>query len=449
MAFDFDLYVIGAGSGGVRLSRMAAGLGARVAIAESSRVGGTCVIRGCVPKKLLVYASHYSEEIEDAAGFGWTIEPGKFSWETLIERKNKEIDRLNGIYLKMLADSGVTLHPARATVTGPNEVEVDGTRYTAKYIVIATGARPEMPRLPGIELALSSDEALDLPHLPARVGIVGGGYIAVEFAGIFNGVASNVDLLVRGPRILRGFDEEVRAFAENEIRKKGVTIDTHTEVTALEKKSDGSIAATLGDGTQRLYDCVLYATGRAPNTAGLGLEKLGIELDKHGAVPVDNYAATSVPSIFAIGDVTDRIQLTPVAIHEGSALARTLFGGERVGANHENVPSAVFCQPEIATVGLTEEQARQRFGELDVYRTSFKSMRHTLSGRDERNFMKLIVDRASQRVVAAHMVGRDAAEIIQGIAIAVRMGATKAQFDQTVGIHPTAAEEFVTMRTPS
>jgi len=448
MKFDYDLFVIGAGSGGVRLSRMAAAWGAHVAIAEESRVGGTCVIRGCVPKKLLVYASHYQEEMEDAEGYGWYFERGAFSWNTLIDRKNREIDRLNGVYHKLLAESGVRVFSSRATVADCHHVEVASERISARYIVVATGSRPVMPDIPGIEFAISSNEALDLPEFPRRIAIVGGGYIAVEFAGIFNGLGAHVDLLYRGKQILRGFDEDVRDVLAFEMKKKGVAIHTGIDVSRLDRRPDGSLQVTFGDGTDDCYDAVLYATGRNPNTRALGLEQAGVALRENGAITVDSGLATTVSSIFAIGDVTDRIQLTPVAIREGAWLAAKLFGDSPADVDHyQSVPSAVFSQPEVATVGLTEADARTRHGELDIYRSSFRPLRHTLSGRDEKIFMKLIVARGSQLVLGAHMVGRDAAEIIQGIAVAIKMGATKLQFDATIGIHPTAAEEFVTMRT--
>jgi glutathione reductase (NADPH) len=446
MNFDYDLFVIGAGSGGVRLSRMAAAMGARVAIAEESRVGGTCVIRGCVPKKLLVYASHYSEEVADAAGFGWQFAPGSFSWETLIARKDREIDRLNKVYLSLLENSGVRLYPSRAEVMDAHTVTVGEQRISARHIVVATGSRPVLPKLPGIEHAITSNEALALPHLPKRIAIVGAGYIAVEFAGIFHGLGAQVDMFCRREQILAGFDEDVRQTLASEMQKRGVTIHTKAQPTRLDRLPTGELQITLQDGSHRTCDAALFATGRAPNTGGLGLERAGVQLDPHGAVMVDAMSRSNIDSIHAVGDVTDRLQLTPVAIHEGAALANTLFGGKPSAPDHANVPSAVFSQPEIGTVGLSEAEARQQFGEIDVYKSSFKSLRDTLSERDTRSMMKLVVERAGQRVVGAHMVGRDAAEIIQGLAIAVKMGATKAQFDATVGIHPTSAEEFVTMR---
>ncbi|AXF21955.1 glutathione-disulfide reductase [Burkholderia pyrrocinia] len=446
MDFDYDLFVIGAGSGGVRLARMSASYGARVGIAEEEQIGGTCVLRGCIPKKLLVYASHYPHEVEDAKGFGWTFGAGTLDWPALIAAKDREINRLSDIYINLLRQSGVDMHAGRATLVDAHTVAIGERTIRARHIAIATGSRPSLPPRPGIEHAITSREALSLAALPARIAVVGGGYIAVEFAGIFNGLGSQVDLFYRGEKILRGFDDDVRQFLTDEMTKQGVTIHARTVVESISRADDGTLSVRVGDARHGPYDAVLYATGRVPNVDGLGLEQAGVMLDAHGAIAVDAYSATSVASIHAIGDVTSRPQLTPVATRDGGLLARTLFGGARVAADHEWVPSAVFSQPEVATVGLTEADARGAHGEVDVYRTSFKALRHTLSGRDERTMMKLVVARDSQRVVGAHMVGRDAGEIIQGIAIAIRAGATKAQFDDTIGIHPTAAEEFVTMR---
>ncbi|WP_306714609.1 glutathione-disulfide reductase [Burkholderia dolosa] len=446
MDFDYDLFVIGAGSGGVRLARMSASYGARVGIAEEEQIGGTCVLRGCVPKKLLVYASHYPHDVEDAKGFGWTFGAGTLDWPALIAAKDREINRLSDIYVNLLRQSGVDMHAGRATLVDAHTVAVGDRRFRARHIAIATGSRPSLPPRPGIEHAITSREALSLPALPKRIAVVGGGYIAVEFAGIFNGFGSRVDLFYRGDTILRGFDDDVRQFLSDEMTKQGVTIHCRAVIDAIERADDGTLSVRVGDARHGPYDAVLYATGRVPNVEGLGLEQAGVVLDARGAIAVDAYSATSVESIHAIGDVTSRPQLTPVATRDGALLAMTLFGGRRVATDHEWVPSAVFSQPEVATVGLTEAHARDLHGEVDVYRTSFKALRHSLSGRDERTLMKLVVARDSQRVVGAHMVGRDAGEIIQGIAIAIRAGATKAQFDETIGIHPTAAEEFVTMR---
>ncbi|KVG63123.1 glutathione-disulfide reductase [Burkholderia pseudomultivorans] len=446
MDFDYDLFVIGAGSGGVRLARMSASYGARVGIAEQEQIGGTCVLRGCIPKKLLVYASHYPHDVDDAKGFGWRFGAGTLDWPALIAAKDREIYRLSDIYIGLLRQSGVDMHEGRATLVDAHTVAVGERRFRARHIAIATGSRPSLPPRPGIEHVITSREALSLAALPARIAVVGGGYIAVEFAGIFNGFGSRVDLFYRGERILRGFDDDVRQFLSDEMTKQGVAIHAGATVDAIARADDGTLSVRVGDARHGPYDAVLYATGRVPNVEGLGLEQAGVALDARGAIAVDAYSATSVDSIHAIGDVTSRPQLTPVATRDAGLLATTLFGGRRVAADHAAVPSAVFSQPEVATVGLTEAAARALHGDVDIYRTSFRALRHTLSGRDERTLMKLVVARDSQRVVGAHMVGRDAGEIIQGIAIAMRAGATKAQFDDTIGIHPTAAEEFVTMR---
>ncbi|RDS99066.1 glutathione-disulfide reductase, partial [Burkholderia contaminans] len=394
-----------------------------------------------------VYASHYPHEVEDAKGFGWTFGAGTLDWPALIAAKDREINRLSDIYINLLRQSGVEMHAGRATLVDAHTVAIGERTIRARHIAIATGSRPSLPPRPGIEHAITSREALSLAACPKRIAVVGGGYIAVEFAGIFNGFGSHVDLFYRGEKILRGFDDDVRQFLTDEMTKQGVTIHARSVVESIERADDGTLSVRAGDARHGPYDQVLYATGRVPNVDGLGLEQAGVMLDARGAIAVDAYSATSVPSIHAIGDVTSRPQLTPVATRDGGLLARTLFGGSRIAADHEWVPSAVFSQPEVATVGFTEAAARDLYeGDVDIYRTSFKALRHTLSGRDERTLMKLVVARDSQRVVGAHMVGRDAGEIIQGIAIAIRAGATKAQFDDTIGIHPTAAEEFVTMR---
>ncbi len=443
---DFDLFVIGGGSGGVRAARIASGHGAKVALAESHRLGGTCVIRGCVPKKLLVYAAHFSEDFEDAPGFGWQVGRADFSWPALIANKDREIHRLEGIYGRLLDKAGVRAFDTRARLTGPNTVALDsGETVTATTILIATGGWPFLPEIPGIEHVITSNEALHLDEQPRRIVVVGGGYIAVEFAGIFNGLGSQVTQLYRGPQILRGFDDDVRATLAQEIRKKGIDLWVESDVASIEKSGD-ELQLTLTDGTSLETDAVLYATGRVPNSRNLGLEELGVEFDQAGGIVVDAFSKTSVDNIYAVGDVTNRIALTPVAIAEGHAFADTLYGGMPRKADHENVPSAVFSQPSVATVGLTEAEALERHGAVDVYKSSFRPMRHTLSGREETTFMKLIVAAENDLVVGAHMVGPDAAEIIQGVAIAVKCGAKKADFDATIGIHPTAAEEFVTMR---
>jgi glutathione reductase (NADPH) len=443
--YDFDLFVIGAGSGGVRAARLAAGYGARVVIAEDYRIGGTCVIRGCVPKKLLVYAAHVREEIEDAAGYGWAIPEAKFDWPTLVANKDREIARLEAAYRKLLASAKVEIIEGRACLLDHHALQICGRRITADKILIATGAHPV--RLPGYDGAnsITSNEAFQLERLPERIAIIGGGYIAVEFAGIFNGLGSRVSLLYRGDQILRGFDDDLRYGLAKELSAKGIDLKLHAVVHGIEATGK-SWRLSLGDGSRLEVDRVMVATGRRPTTQDLAAEAAGVELAHHGAVKVDAYSKTSRDNIYAIGDVTDRLNLTPVAIREAVAFADTVYGDHPWAMDYETVASAVFSQPPIGTVGLTEEAARRRHGTIEVYKSSFRPMKHTLSGRDERTLMKLVVDRVSQRVLGAHMLGPDAPEIIQAIAIAVKMGATKQQFDEAVAIHPTAAEEFVTMR---
>jgi glutathione reductase (NADPH) len=444
--YDFDLFTIGAGSGGVAGSRRAGGYGARVAICEELRVGGTCVLRGCVPKKLLVYGAQFADAFADAAGFGWTVPPASFDWPSLIAAKDKEIGRLSQIYINMLNNGHVEIIDGRGIVVDPHTVEVSGRTYTADKILIAVGAWPETPRLPGIEHVISSNEALDLAALPKRIVIVGGGYIAVEFAGIFNGFGSEVVEIIRREDVLRGFDEDIRVFLGQEMRGRGVDIRGGTQVARIDKAAGGYTLTTTG-GDKIETDLVMYATGRKPNTRGLGLAEIGVALTDNGAVVVDEWQrSTTVANVYAVGDVTDRINLTPVAIAESRAIAETLYNNNPVSMDHRDVPSAVFSQPPIGTVGLTEEAARREYGEVDIYSARFKPMKNTLSGRDERTFMKLVVDARSDRVVGCHMLGPDAPEIVQGLAVAIKCGATKRQFDQTVGIHPSAAEEFVTMR---
>src|SRR5579863_2194495 len=443
--FDFDMFTIGAGSGGVASSRRAGSYGARVAICEDSRVGGTCVIRGCVPKKLLVYGAQFADGFADAAGFGWHVAPPVHDWAALIAAKNTEIDRLEGVYRKLLKDSHVTLLEGRGKLVDPHTVEVGGRRYTAANILVATGAHPVLPAIPGIEHAITSNEALDLPALPRHVVIVGGGYIAVEFAGIFRGLGAEVTVMIRGEELLKGFDDDIRVTLAQEMRTRGIEIHTRTRVARIDQVGHGYDLTTEA-GDKISASLVMYATGRRPNTRGIGLEEVGVQLNKAHAVAVDEWSRTTQPHIYAIGDVTERLNLTPVAIAEGRALAETLFNKNPMMIDHANVPTAVFSQPPVGTVGLTEHAARKIHGAIDVYRARFKPMKHTLSGREERTMMKLVVDRQSDRVLGCHMVGADAPEIIQGIAIAVKCGATKRQFDQTIGIHPTAAEEFVTMR---
>ena len=445
--YDFDLYVIGGGSGGVRAARMAAGTGARVAIAEEYRYGGTCVIRGCVPKKLLVYASHFHEDFADAAGFGWTVGETRFDWNALIANKDREIDRLEGVYEKLLSNAGVAIHRGHARLLDPHTVEVADRTYRAETILIATGGHPVFPPGHGWEHAISSNEAFHLESLPERAVVYGGGYIAVEFAGIFNGMGSRVTQIYRGPQILRGFDDDVRNALAGELVKKGIDLRVETTIDKIDKTESG-LLLHLSDRTTLETDLIMAATGRKPNTQNLGLDAAGVALDDKGAVEVDEYSRSSQPNIYAVGDVTDRIALTPVAIQEAMAFVDTVYRGKPRAMDHGNVPSAVFSQPPVSTVGLTEVQAREAHGALDIYRSTFRPMKHTLSGRDEKTMMKLIVERATQKVVGIHMVGLDAPEIVQGLAVAVKAGATKEVFDATVGIHPTAAEEFVTMRDP-
>ena len=448
--FDYDLFVIGAGSGGVRAGRIAARHGAKVAVAEEFRVGGTCVIRGCVPKKLLVYASKFAEEFEDAVGFGWTTQKVSFDWATLIENKNKEVGRLNLAYIRNLESSGAELIMARATLLDRHTVQLStGRQVTAKYILIATGAAPFVPRhLPGHELAITSNEAFDLERLPRRIVIVGGGYIAVEFAGIFNGLGVETILVYRGEQILRGFDDDLRNHLAAEMGKKGIEIRTQADVGMIERSGDG-VRVTLQDGSKIGAGQIMFATGRVPHTQGLGLEAADVHVTPHYAVEVNEYSQSSVDNIYAVGDVTNRVNLTPVAIREGHAFADTVFGNSPRAVDHSLVPSAVFSQPELGTVGLTEAQAREKYKKIDIYKTSFRPMKHTLSGRDERMLMKLVVDGETDKGLGCHIAGADAGEMAQLLGIAITCGATKAQFDATLAVHPTASEELVTMRERS
>ena len=445
---DFDLIVIGAGSGGVRASRISAGHGARVAVIEESRPGGTCVIRGCVPKKLLMYGSAFSAEAEDAAGFGWQVRVDGHDWPALIDAKNRELDRLEGIYRSLLANAGVELIEGRGVITGAHEVSVGDRRLTADRILVATGGWPQIPDVPGLaEYGITSNEALDLAERPDRVLVYGAGYIAVEFASIFNGFGIETHLVYRADLPLRGFDEDIRQEAATALAGRGIILHPGCTLTAVANEA-GQKTVTLSDGSDIVVDQVMAATGRRPNTSGLGLEAAGIALGPKGEVPVDASSRSEVESIYAVGDVTDRMALTPVAIAEGHALADSLFGGRPRQVTHANIPSAVFTQPPIASIGMTEDEARSRCGEITVFTSRFNAMKNTISGRSEKTFMKLIVETASDRVVGAHMLGPDAGEIMQGIGVAIIAGATKADFDATIGIHPTAAEEFVTMRTP-
>jgi glutathione reductase (NADPH) len=443
--YDFDMFTIGAGSGGVASSRRAGSYGARVAICEESRVGGTCVIRGCVPKKLLVYGAQFADAFADAAGFGWTVPVPSFHWPALIDAKDREIERLSQIYRKMLKSSGVELIEGRGMLVDPHTIEIDGRTYTADKMLIATGSHPTVPDIPGIEHVISSNEALDLASLPRRVVIVGGGYIAVEFAGIFNGCGAEVVELIRREELLYGFDDDLRVALAQEMRGRGIEIHARTQVARIAKQEHGySVYTTIGQ--EFSADIVMYATGRKPNTKGMGLAQIGVATTDNGAVIVDEWSCSNVPNIYAVGDVTDRVNLTPVAIAEGRAVAETLFNNNPIKMDHANVPSAVFSQPPAGAVGLTEEQAIKQYGEVDIYCAHFKPMKNTLSGREERTLMKLVVDARTDRVLGCHMLGPDAPEILQGLAIAVKCGVSKRMFDETVGIHPSAAEEFVTMR---
>src|SRR3954471_14468983 len=449
--YDVDLFVIGGGSGGVRAARIAAGHGARVMIAEEYRMGGTCVIRGCVPKKLLVYASHVHAEIEDAAGFGWSIPTATFDWPTLIANKDKEIARLEGIYTANVEKTGARIVKARAVFEDPHTLRLStGETVTAKTVLIATGGAPNHGRsIPGIEHVISSNEVFHLEKLPKRILIQGGGYIALEFACIFVGFGCDVTLVYRGENILRGFDEDVRIHVRSEIEKEGITVLTGCTVSKVDKHGK-EFTSHLSNGSSIAPDQVMFAIGRHPNVANLGLEKAGVAINsRNGGIAVDNLSRTSVPNIYAIGDVTHRLNLTPVAIREGHAFADTVFGNRSVEVDHADIPTAVFSQPEVGTVGLTEAQARAQFSQVDVYKANFRPMKATMSGRDTRVLMKLVVDGTTDRVVGCHVVGDGAAEIVQVLGIAVKMKATKADFDATMALHPTAAEELVTMRTPT
>ncbi|MDP6933431.1 MAG: glutathione-disulfide reductase [Myxococcota bacterium] len=447
MTSRYDLVVIGAGSGGVRASRIAASLGARVAVCEVDRLGGTCVNLGCVPKKLFVHGSALGAHMQDAEGFGWTVPSPGFDWHGLTRGTAGEVKRLNGVYRRLLEGAGVDLVEGHAVVVGPHEVEVSGRRLSAENILVATGSWPFVPDFPGNELAITSNEAFSLPELPRRAVVVGGGYIAVEFAGIYRGLGVEVCHLHRGDQLLRGFDHEVRSFVTDELRSRGVQLRMNTEVRRIDRVAGGLEVTLPGEGSVET-DLVFLATGRRPRTQGLGLEQVGVELGPDGAVLVDDRFHSSVPSIHAVGDVIDRVQLTPVALSEGMTLARNLFGGTDEGVDYTLIPTAVFGQPPIGTVGLTQEQAQDRGHQVVIYRSTFRPLVHTVSGRAERTMVKLVVDRESDRVLGCHMVGADAAEIVQGLAVALTCGATKAQFDATLGIHPTSAEEFVTLRTP-
>ncbi len=447
----FDFFVIGGGSGGVRAARIAASLGAKVGLCESADLGGTCVNIGCVPKKLMTYGAHFAAEWREASGYGWSVAPPSHDWATLIANKDKEIGRLNGVYKRLLEGRGVTIVRGHGFFVDPHTVDVtarDGskTRVRSKTFLVATGGRPTRPTIPGAEHVLVSDDVFHLPSMPARVLVVGGGYIAVEFAGIFNGYGAKVTQLHRGALFLRGFDRDVRTHLAAEMRKKGIDLRFHHELVSVARQADRSLLCTLDDGSTLEVDAVLAAIGRVPNTAELGLANAGVAVDERGAVRVDDRFRTSAPTVYAVGDVIDRIQLTPVALAEGMIVAQNLFSNAKRHADYDNVPSAVFSDPPIGTVGLTEEEARAERGAVDVFKSTFTPMKQTMTGHDEKTFMKIVVERSTDRVLGVHMVGPDAGEIVQGFAVALKCGATKAQFDSTIGIHPTAAEELVTMR---
>jgi len=448
---DFDLFVIGGGSGGVRAARMAAQRGARVALAEAAALGGTCVNVGCIPKKLYSYAAHYSHDFADAAGFGWDVGEPRLDWPRLKANRAREIARLNGVYEQLLTSAGVQILRGWAQLEDGHTIKVQtlaGPRtHTARHVLIATGGTAYTPETPGATMGVTSDGMFDLDPFPRRLVVVGGGYIACEFASIFRGLGSQVSLLYRGEQVLRGFDEDVRHFIAAELLKTGIDLRLGTEAESLTRTQNG-LSVELHDGSRLEADNVLFATGRVPNVAGLGLEQVGVRQGHHGAIEVDAHHRTSVPSIYAVGDVTARIQLTPVALAEAMSVVDRLFGDGRRKMDYEGVPTAVFTHPNIGTVGLTEAQAREKYAQVAVYRSEFKPLRHTLSGSSERCLIKLLVDTASDRVVGLHMVGPDAGEVVQGFAVAMKAGATKAVFDATIGIHPTLAEEFVTLREP-
>lgn len=445
--YDFDLFVIGAGSGGVRTARMCSQQGLRVAVAESQYLGGTCVNVGCVPKKLFVYASAFAEEFRAAAGFGWNVPEPTFDWTTLRDNKNREIQRLNSIYGNLLENANVELIEGRATILDPHTIQVNNQQYTAEKILIATGGIPFVPDFPGSELTITSNEAFYLDALPEQIIIVGGGYIAVEFAGIFNGLGVETHLVYRGPLFLRGFDEDLRNVLKEEIENQGIQLHFSTDITNISRIENTHYRVELNNGESMTTGLVMYATGRRPNTENLGLENTAVKTNTNGSVIVDDYFQTEEPSIYALGDVISRVELTPVAIAEGMALTRTLTTGNPTSLDYSNIPTAVFSQPNTASVGLTEQQAKEKYrDDLAIYRSHFRAMKETLAGGEGKIFMKLIVEQTNDRVVGCHMVGEHAGEIIQGIAIAIKAGASKADFDATIGIHPTAAEEFVTMR---
>lgn len=449
--YDYDFFTIGGGSGGVRAARFAAQYGARVALAEKRDLGGTCVNVGCIPKKLMSYAAHYHGDLQEAAPYGWTIDNPRFDWATLIANKDREIARLNGVYRKLLDDTGVTLYQGHATIVDAHTVAVGEQRITARHILIATGGRPMRPDVQGGDLGIVSDDFFHLPALPKNAIVVGGGYIAVELASILNGLGSKVTLVHRSAQLLRGMDADLGVFLAKEMEKKGITVRLGMQIASITAQggtNDEKKRVTLKNGDTIDTDCILFATGRQPNVEGMGLDEAGVQRDERGAVVVDADFRTSVPSIYAVGDVIDRVALTPVALAEGMVVASALFGDGKRAVSYDNIPTAVFSHPNVGTVGLSEDEARRRHGTLRIYKSEFRALKSTISGSSERVLMKLVVDEASDRVLGVHLVGPDAGEIVQGFAVALNSGATKAQFDATIGVHPTLAEEFVTMRTP-
>lgn len=447
--YDYDLFVIGAGSGGVRAARMAAATGAKVAVAEERYLGGTCVNVGCVPKKLFVYASHFAEDFEASSGYGWTRDEATLDWTTLRDNKTKEIERLNGIYKNLLDNAGVEIIEGRAQVQADLTVRIGEQVIKAKKILLAMGGWPSVPDIEGVEHVIDSNKVFYMEQLPTNPVVVGGGYIGVEFAGIFNGLGCNTTLLYRGPKLLKRFDSDLGAMATEEMQQKGIDIRLQTDISNISKRDENDFLITLTDGSTIESDCILYATGRRPLLAEAGLNNLDLEMKPNGKIVVDEGFETSVPGVFALGDIIDTEELTPVAIAEAMVFVDRQFRGSHRTLDYENIPTAVFCQPNIGTVGLGEEQARTQYDEIDVFKSHFRALKNTLSGSTEKTFMKMLVERKSQRVLGVHMVGPEAGEIIQGMGVALKAGATKQHFDDTIGIHPTSAEEFVTMREPA
>jgi glutathione reductase (NADPH) len=446
--YDYDLLVIGGGSGGVRSARWAAALGAKVAICEDDRYGGTCVLRGCIPKKMMVYGAHFADDIETAKDFGWDISINSHDWKAFKQARDKELSRLSGLYSNMLSKNGVEVLQGKGVVTEANSVEVGGKKVTAKNIIIAVGGVPWRPQIEGYEHGINSDQFFELEERPKRVVVAGGGFIGVEFAGLLNHFGSEVQMIIRSPQILRGFDNEATAFLQESMKTQGIEVRSSTTIDKVVKKDDGTYLLNLSDETQIECDCIIVATGRIPKTEGLGLENAGVKVDSKGAICVNSFSQTNIPSIYAVGDVTNRVNLTPVALQEGMLVAENLFNGKTLKMTYDNIPSAVFSSPPLSTVGLTEEQCKDQNKEIEVFTSSFRPLKYTLGDRQIRTFMKMIVEKDGQKVIGLHMVGDDAPEIMQGFAVALKAGVTKEIFDQTIGIHPSSAEEYTTMRTP-